>query len=59
MAMLGIRCCMDFSLVAAGGGCSLVAVHGLLVVASLVAQCLISCGSQALENRLNSSGARA
>ena len=53
MAMLGLRCCMDFSLVEAGGGYSLDAVHGLLVVVSLVvAQGLISCGSQALENRL-------
>ena len=38
MAVLGPRCCLGFSLVAANEGCSLVAVHGLLVVASLVEQ---------------------
>ena len=36
-AVLGLHCCMGFSLVAAGGDYSLVAVHGLLIVgASLV-----------------------
>ena len=38
-AVLDLRCCSWLSLVAAGGGSSLVAVHGLLiVVASLVAE---------------------
>ena len=65
---------MGFYLVAASGGHSLAAVHGLLiVVASLVmerglqdtqayvvaARGLRSCGSQALEHRLNSCGAQA
>ena len=37
--MLGLHCCVDFSLVAVSGDSSLVAVHGLLiVVASLVAE---------------------
>ena len=35
--VLGLRCCMGFSLVAASGGYSLVAMHRLLIaVASLV-----------------------
>ena len=39
LAMLGLRCCTGFSLIAASGGYSLVAVCGLLVVvASLVAE---------------------
>ena len=37
LAVLGLRCCTGFSLVAVSGGCSLVAVHGLLIaVASFV-----------------------
>ena len=37
LAVLGLHCCVDFSLVAVSGDSSLVAVHGLLiVVASLV-----------------------
>ena len=37
--MQGLRCCSGFSLVAASRGCSLAAVHGLLiVVASLVGE---------------------
>ena len=37
LAMLGLRCCSSFSLVAASGGHSLVVVHNLLTaVASLV-----------------------
>ena len=61
---------MGFSLVAASRGYSLVAVHGLLtavacpcgarlwgIQASVVAACgLSSCGSQALEQSLNSCG---
>ena len=37
--VLHLYCCKGFSLVAASRGCSLVAVHGLLIaVASLVAE---------------------
>ena len=32
MAVLGLRCCEGFSLAAARRDCSLVAVHGLLLV---------------------------
>ena len=46
-AMLGLCCCIGFSLIAASGGYSLVAVCGLLtVVASLVAEHGLS-GTQA------------
>ena len=39
LAVLGLHCCIGFCLVAATGGSSLAAVHGLLVaVASLVAE---------------------
>ena len=39
MAVLGLRCCVGFSLVVVSGGYSLFVVHGLLiVVASLVAE---------------------
>ena len=38
LAVLGLRCCSGFSLVAASGGSSLAAVHRLLVVASLTAE---------------------
>ena len=39
LAVLGLCCCTGFSLVVVSGGCSLVAVHGLLiVVTSLVAE---------------------
>ena len=70
----GLHCYMGFSLVAANGSYSLIVVHGLLImVASLVAEhglkgsqasvaaaCgLSSCGSQALEHRLNSCGTQA
>ena len=71
-AVLGLRCCAGFSLVAESGHCSLVAVHGLLipVAASLVAEHrpqdtravvvaargLGSCSSRALEHRLDSCG---
>ena len=34
--MLGLYCCMDFSLVGVSGGYSLVVVLGLLAVASLI-----------------------
>ena len=37
MAVLGLHCCVGFSLVAAGGGHSLVETQGLLIVmASLI-----------------------
>ena len=68
--MLGVYCCMGFSLVAASRGYSLAAGHGLLTVvacpcgehlrglqASVVAACgLRGCGSQALQQSLNSCG---
>ena len=39
MAMLGLHCCLGFSIVAASRGYSLVAAHGLLIAtASLVAE---------------------
>ena len=64
LTVLGLRCSMDFSLVAASGGYSPVAVCRLLVaVASLVVEHRLdgqagfsSCGSQALKHRLNSCG---
>ena len=55
--MLGLCCCLGFSLVVANGDCSLVAVHGFLIsVASLVeghglqgvqASVAMACGSGA------------
>ena len=55
--MLGLCCCLGFSLVVANGDCSLVAVHGFLIsVASLVeghglqgvqASVAVACGSGA------------
>ena len=72
--MLGLCWCARLSLAAAGRGCSLVVVHGLLiVVTSLVAECglwglqasvaaarmLSTCHSWALEHRLRICGARA
>ena len=48
MAVLGLCCCLGFSLVAANGGYSLVAVPGLLIaVASLVACRFCTCGTWA------------
>ena len=39
LTVLGLCCCAGFPLVAGSGGCSLVAVHGLLiVVASFVVE---------------------
>ena len=67
--MLSLHCCTGFSLVARSRGYSLVLEFGLLIVlaslfaehrlytawASAVAACgLSSCGSRALEHRLNS-----
>ena len=37
MAVLGLRCCMDFSLVGESGGYSLVAMHGLLIAVASAA----------------------
>ena len=73
LAALNLHCCMDFSLVAASGGYPVVVMHGLIAVASLVAEHrlqgmwasvavaggLSSCSSQALEHRLNSCSAQA
>ena len=71
--MLGLCCCSDFSLITAGGGYSPAGVCGLLTAeASLLAELglqgvqaslaatrgLSRCGSQALEHRLSSCGAR-
>ena len=52
--MLGLLCCMGFSLVAANGGYYLVMVLGLLIaVASLVTEHgLSSCGSRAPVHKL-------
>ena len=62
MALLGLRCCAGFSLVAAGGDCSLVVEHGLLVaVASPVAEhrlwgmqasVVVACGLRTVVPRL-------
>ena len=39
LAVLGLRCCLGFSLVAASEGCSLASVHGLAIAgASLVGE---------------------
>ena len=62
--MLGLHCCAAFSLVAASGDYSLVELcRGLTLVASLVCRAwalgcvgFSSCGSQALELRLNGCG---
>ena len=69
--MLGLHSCVDFSLVVASKGYSLVVVHELLIAvasfvvehrlqsvwALIVAVCRLSnCGSWTLENRLNGCG---
>ena len=61
MTLLGLRCCVTFSLVVANEDYCLVVALGLLVaVASLVAEQTLghagvsSCSSRALEHRLNS-----
>ena len=38
MAVLGLHCCVDFCLVAASGGHSLVAVQGLLIAMASLAK---------------------
>ena len=70
-AVLGLQCCLGFSLLTASGGCSLVAMRWFItavvspvaehrfqgVWASVVAACrLSSCGSWVLEHRLNNCG---
>ena len=71
MAVLGLCCCTDFSLVAASRGYSPVALQELLTVAAplvcsigsraqatvAAAHGLSGCSSQALKLRLNSCGA--
>ena len=61
--MLGLRCCRDFSLVAASGGYSLVVECGLFTVVAVLtgSRALVavaggrsSLGSWALEHRLSS-----
>ena len=37
-AVLGLCCCVGFSLVVASGGCSLVVVHELIAVTSLIVE---------------------
>ena len=61
MAVLGLLRCMGFSVEAASGDCSLVAVCGLLIAAAsssqaslVVARVLSSSGSRALEHSLSS-----
>ena len=65
MAVLGLRCCVGFSLVVVNWGCSLapVVVLGfslpwLLLLQSTASRCegFSSCGSLALENELSSCG---
>ena len=59
LAVLGLRCCAGFSLVAERRGCSPAAAQELLTaVASLVAYGLSSCSSRALEHKLSHCGAR-
>ena len=75
LTVLGLHCCADFSLVAASKGSSPVMAQRLLTAAaslvaeprsygaraSVAAACELSssCGSQALDHRLSSSGAQA
>ena len=66
LTVLALHCCLGFSPVVASGHCSLAAVHGLLIVASHVAEHGLqgntgfsSCGSQTPEHSLSTCGARA
>ena len=73
MDHIGLRCCVDFFVVAESRGCSLVAIPRLLIVvtslcverglwgawASVVVAHELSSSSRALEHGLNSCGARA
>ena len=70
LALLGLHCCVAFSLLAASRGYFLAVVRGLLTVAAFpvehrlwdarasvfAALGISSCGSWVLEHRLNSSG---
>ena len=64
--MLGLRCCVGFSLVVVSGGYSVVVVCGLLSGGFFCCEAralehvgFSNCVSQALEHRLNSCGSRA
>ena len=63
LAVLGLCCCENFSLVLGSGGNSLVVVYGLLIAVAFrgarALGCLSvsSCRFQALEHRLSSCGA--
>ena len=65
LAILGLRCCAGFSLVAMSVGCSLMLVCGLVSehrlwsawVSVVVVRGLSSCGAWALQRRLRSCGA--
>ena len=62
LAVLGLCCCVGFSLVAGSGGYSLVMVRWLLLLWSTGSRACAgfsSCGSRALEHRHNSCGTQA
>ena len=64
LTALGLCCCVGFSLAVMSTSYSLVAVCRPLVTASFIVElqahtAFSSCGSRALEHRLNSCGARA
>ena len=61
LAVLGLCCCVGFSLVVVSGGYSLVAEHRLqATLVSVVVACGLSrCGFQAVEHRLSSWSAQA
>ena len=65
LAMLGLCCCVDFSLVLASRGYSLVGVCGFFTVVASCGAWALGCvdfrnsGSQALEHRFHSGGAQA
>ena len=61
LAVLGLRCCTQAFSSCSEQGLLFIAVRGLLtaVASVVVALGLSSCGSQALERRLSSCGARA
>ena len=63
LAVLGLRCCSSFALVAASEGHSLVGAHNLLLAVAFLLRStgfmmsgLSSCSSWALEHRLSSCG---
>ena len=57
LAVLGLCCCLGSSLVAASGGCSLIAVHGLLIAAQCCS--LWSTGSSTRASGVMARGLRA